>query len=113
VGVTGAPAFSAPTLDFGSVKINHTSSLTETVTNIGNATLTITSIAIYGTNATDFSKGTDTCTHASLAPGQSCYVVVKFRPEATGLEQAGLGFTDNHFNRTYLDQVVLQGQGVK
>src|SRR5206468_65226 len=46
--------------------------------NTGNSTLTISSIAISGTNATDFAQ-TNNCP-GSLAPGAQCNINVNFSP---------------------------------
>jgi len=65
-----------------------------TVKNSGTAALAITSIAVAGTNPTDFLKTATTCT-SSLAAGASCTVSVAFKPLATGAFAATLAVTDN------------------
>lgn len=52
---------------------------TVTVTNAGNAALTISSVTTTG----DFNE-TDSCTAVSVGPGLSCTVQVRFLPTATG-----------------------------
>src|SRR5207245_2525369 len=61
--------------------------------NTGTASLTITSIAITGTNAGDFAQ-THTC-GSSLAAGASCTISVTFKPTASGTRSAALSVTDN------------------
>jgi len=63
------------------------------VTNKGGSTVSISSIAIIGTNAADFAE-TNTC-GTSLASGASCKVVVTFTPTAKGKRTANVAITDN------------------
>jgi hypothetical protein len=71
------------------------SSTTQTVTlsNTGNAALSITSLALTGTNAGDFAQ-TNTC-GSSLAGGANCTLVVWFTPSVAGSEAASLSIADN------------------
>jgi chitodextrinase len=64
-----------------------------TLTNIGSATLNITSIAVTGQNSTDFSQ-TNTC-GASLAASANCTINVTFAPTNTGTRAASVAITDN------------------
>jgi Abnormal spindle-like microcephaly-assoc'd, ASPM-SPD-2-Hydin len=97
----GPPAAPAATLTpatglaFGSVQQGATSAaLVGTLKNTGTATLSIATISITGTNATDFTKGTTTC-GAMLAAAASCTVNVTFTPGAVGARSASLSFADN------------------
>jgi hypothetical protein len=56
--------------------------------------LSITSLAITGTNASDFAEVADTC-GSSLAAGSTCTIGVAFTPSATGQRTATLSITDN------------------
>jgi hypothetical protein len=62
------------------------------LTNNGNATLTVSNVAITGTNAADFTQ-TNTCT--SLAPGAKCRITVTFTASRVGPETAYVTITDN------------------
>jgi hypothetical protein len=62
------------------------------LTNSGDAALTVSSIAITGTNAADFTQ-TNTCT--SLAAGGKCRITVTFTPSVVGPESAYVTITDN------------------
>ena len=62
------------------------------LTNSGNATLTVSNVAITGTNAADFSQ-TNTCT--SLAPGGKCSITVTFTASVAAPETAYVMITDN------------------
>ncbi len=64
-----------------------------TLTNVGNATLTISSILVSGPNAGDFAL-TNTC-GSSLAPSAQCTLSATFTPSAAGTRTASVVFTDN------------------
>jgi hypothetical protein len=105
VGLSGtgsnspAPAvtLSTGTLPFSNQAVGTTSTAQAvTLTNSGNATLTITSIAVTGTNASDFAQ-TNTC-GSSVAAGANCAISVTFTPTARGNRSASLTITDNAAN---------------
>jgi len=114
-GTGGGPvvSFSAPSLSFGSQLLGTTSAAqTETVTNTGTANLSISTITVGGTNASDFAKSADTCTGATVTPNGTCTVSVTFTPAATGALSGTLTFTDNNNNVTGSTQTVnLSGTG--
>jgi hypothetical protein len=96
---TTAPVASfAPTsLTFASQTINTTSAAqTITLTNSGNAAMTITGVSIAGTNAGDFAQ-TNTCpvSPATLAASANCTISVTFKPTATGARAANVSVADN------------------
>jgi hypothetical protein len=98
-GIAPAPAvgLSPTSLTFLSQLIGTTSpAQTVTLTNTGLAALTISSIAVGGTNAGDFGSAT-TCpmSPASLAPGANCTISVAFAPTAAGARSATVAITDN------------------
>jgi len=86
-----------------------------TLSNTGNATLNIASIAPTGTNAGDFARvaptaGTNCAT--TLAAGSSCTVGVRFTPTAAGTRSAFMTFTDDSNNAAGSTQnVSLTGTG--
>ena len=93
---TPVPAVTlAPTsLTFPSQTVGSTSAAsTVTVTNSGNAALTVSSIAITGANAVDFAQ-TNTCP-SSLAAGASCTVNVTFTPSVSGSRTGTVTLADN------------------
>jgi hypothetical protein len=71
-------------LNFGNVTVGQTSAvLLSTLTNTGNASLTITTDSIAG----PFNwGGKGTCNDSTLAPGASCTYSAKFTPTATGTQ---------------------------
>jgi len=78
-----------------------------TLTNTGDATLTLSSIAVGGANAGDFSQ-TNTC-GSSVAAGASCSISVTFKPSASGTRSATLTLTDSASPAT--QTVSLTGTG--
>ena len=87
-------AFSPSSLSFGSVTAGvSTSLLPLTLSNTGNAALTITGVTIGGTNAAEFSE-TNTC-GTTLAAGASCTISVSFAPQAVASYTATLTVSDN------------------
>src|SRR5207302_182936 len=104
---TPAPAVSlSPTsLTFSSQVVGSTSAAqTVTLTNSGNAALTISSIGLSGTNSGDFAQ-TNTCPSSSstLAAGASCTISVTFTPSATGSRSASVSPTRRATDRQHLD----------
>jgi hypothetical protein len=82
------------TANFGSFSVNTTSAASNfTVTNTGNAALSITSFGISGVNSSSFQQGASTC-GSSLAAGASCTIAVTFAPTSVGTFTATLSVTD-------------------
>ena len=95
-------------LDFGRVLVNSSSSpQTTTLTNTGNSTLSVTGLAIAGTNPGDFSE-TNNC-GTSVVAGQSCDITVTFKPRALGTRSAIIHITDNSPDSP--QQISLSGIG--
>ena len=81
-------------LSFGNQKVGTTSPPKSiTLTNVGSAQLTFTSISITGANPGDYSQ-TNTCGTA-IAAHASCTFTVTFTPTVIGSRQATLSITDN------------------
>jgi YVTN family beta-propeller protein len=95
---TPAPVFSAAPspLAFGRVADFTTSGPTPlTVTDAGNADLTISGFTLTGTNAADFAIYTDGCSGTTVPANGACAVEVTFTPTVVGSETATLTFSDN------------------
>jgi len=93
-GTAPAVSLSATSLSFGNQMVSTTSAAQAvTLTNSGTAALSITSVTITGTNASDFAQ-TNTC-GSSVAAGANCTISVTFTPAATGSRAASLSITDN------------------
>ena len=96
---------SSTSLSFGSQNSGTTSAAqTVTLTNGGNATLKITSIATSG----DFAE-TNTCP-SSLAANANCAISVTFTPTAVGTRTGAVTITDNASNSP--QTISLTGTGV-
>jgi hypothetical protein len=81
-------------VNFGNQKVGTKSAAAPiTLTNVGANAVSITQIAIAGTNAGDFVQTND-C-GASLAGHGSCTINVTFKPAATGARSASVSITDN------------------
>ena len=92
-GTSGQISLSPPSLTFSSQNVGSTSlGQTITVTNTGNASFNISSVALTGVNAGDFSE-TTTCGGA-LAQTATCTVTVKFAPTAPLTRTATVSITD-------------------
>jgi len=93
-GVTPQPAVNLvpSNLMFPNTLQGSSTDLKVAVTNSGQATLTISSVALSGSNPSDFSQTND-CT--SLAPAASCTIHVAFTPVASGQRGASIFITDN------------------
>ncbi len=81
------------------------------LSNSGTAALTVSNIAISGTNGSDF--GTTNNCMGSVAIGGNCSIFVTFTPGAPGSRSAVLTVTDNAGNVTgSMQMVVLTGTGI-
>jgi hypothetical protein len=91
----------APTMKLSTTSITFPTTLhgttsatsTITLTNGGTSTMTLGSIALAGTNPSDFVE-LNTC-GSTLAPATTCNVYVAFKPAAAGAFKATLTITDN------------------
>jgi YVTN family beta-propeller protein len=87
---------STTSLSYGNVGVGQTSSAqTITMTDTGNAPLSIASSALGGAQASEFHKGTDGCTGQTIQAGGSCSAQITFAPTAGGTANAEIAFTDN------------------
>src|SRR2546427_734495 len=97
-GIVPAVTLAPTNLAFGDQRLSTTSPVqTVTLTNSGTATLSITSIALAGSNPGDFAiaAGT-TCTNgATVVAGASCLVNLTFTPTAASARPATVTITDD------------------
>jgi chitodextrinase len=97
IGSVGLPAvsLSRASIDFGAQDVGTTSDpQVLTLTNVGDAGLTISDITIVGTQGSNFAIQNNTC-GSSLAPLGSCAVSLAFGPSAGGARSATLTISDN------------------
>src|SRR5437879_2753887 len=113
IGIAPAVTLAPTTLAFGTQRLSTTSpAQTVTLTNSGTATLSITSIALAGSNPGDFAiaAGT-TCTNgATVVAGASCLVNLTFTPTAASARTATVTITDDAPGSPQL--VSLAGTGI-
>ena len=103
-----AVTFAPTNLSFPTQQVGTSTTMTDTLTNSGLLTLTISSIGVIGTNKSDFTITSNNC-GSSLAVGASCQVSVKFTPKAAGKRNAQLSIVDSACG---LPQIVnLSGSG--
>src|SRR5262249_20494613 len=106
-GVTPGTLGANPTsLSFGSVTVGNKQSLSETVTNTGGTTVTISQVAISGSG---FSF-TGITTPVTLTAGQSTTFSVSFTPSSAGNAIGSLTITSNASNPSLT--IPLAGSGV-
>lgn len=110
-GVSPAASLSATTVNFGSqtVATGSTTPQKLVLTNTGNATLSITSLSISGTNGSDFTLSPSNPCGSSVAQGSSCTIQINFDPASSGTQSATLTITDNAPNSP--QTVSLTGMG--
>jgi pimeloyl-ACP methyl ester carboxylesterase len=107
--IPGVPTgdLSATSLVFGSQLVGVVSLVqVVTLSNSGNASLGITSIALAGPNASDFSQN-NTCGLA-LAAGANCTISIVFTPSASGSRTASATLTDS----LSVQNITLTGTGI-
>lgn len=96
---SNAPAvsFSPTSLNFGNIAVGATSAVqTVTLTNSGQAAMSIAGISITGANPGDFAQSNTCPTGAStLAAGASCAIDVTFAPTSGGMRSAAVRVSDN------------------
>ncbi|KAA1418948.1 choice-of-anchor D domain-containing protein [Nocardioides humilatus] len=97
-------------LVFGTEDVGRTgTSQTVVVTNDGVGPLAFGGAAITGPGASSFATTSDACSHQQVPVGESCSVVVQFRPQALGALSATLTLPDNASATP--DDVSLSGTG--
>ncbi|WP_161554292.1 beta strand repeat-containing protein [Stenotrophobium rhamnosiphilum] len=115
ISLTGtgiAPAASAtPTsLAFGNQLLSTISTAkVVTVTSTGSSALTVATVSLSGTNASDYTISSNGCT-AAVAVGANCTITVTFNPAAVGSRIANLQIASDANNGA--QQVSLTGSGV-
>lgn len=108
---TPGAVLSSTSLSFGSQTVGVAATNTVTLTNNGDATLNISSIAVTA-GATDFSRvasASNDC-GSTLAANASCVVTVSFKPSTSGPRSGTLTFTTSASNSP--QTVALSGSGV-
>ncbi|MGA7796566.1 MAG: choice-of-anchor D domain-containing protein, partial [Candidatus Acidiferrales bacterium] len=110
-------SLSGSTIAFGNSNVGvATSQMTVTLTNTGNANLSLSNIALGGTNPGDFaivvpSSGTQCTNTTVLAASASCVVAATFTPTAANARSATITITDDATPTTQV--ITLSGSGTQ
>jgi hypothetical protein len=105
-GVSLTPA----SLAFGDQVVGTASAAqTVTLTNTGNAALSISGLAVAGANAGDFTRGGTCAAPGTVAAGASCTITATFGPTATGPRTASISITSNAAGSPH--SIALTGNG--
>jgi HYDIN/CFA65/VesB family protein/beta-propeller repeat-containing protein len=97
-----------PAVDFGNQVLSTNLQYNVSISNTGNANLTITNLSLSGLNAVDFSVAAGQC--GTIAAGTSCNIKVGFTPSVAGQRVATLTIFDNALNSP--QAVTISGTGV-
>jgi hypothetical protein len=97
-------------LDFAAVRQTESQDLRVEISNGGDAPLRLGAVRIAGAAARDFDLAGNACTQATLPPGGSCRLVVRFAPQGTGPRDARLVVESNA--RTEPLELVMRGSGL-
>lgn len=110
---TGTAAELSPTsLTYASQTVGTTSAAQSvTLSDVSGTALSITSIAITGTNSGDFAVSSTTC-GSTLAGKSSCTISVTFTPTASGTRSAAVTVTDNGGGTSQSATLTGTGAGV-
>ena len=94
-----AVSLSAAALTFAAQSVGTNSAAQNvTLTNTGQATLTLTSLALSGAAGTDFTRAGTCAAAASIAAGGTCTIQLAFAPTAVGARTATLTVVSNAGN---------------
>ena len=113
IGSPPIPTFSASasSIAFGQQRLGSASAAQAvTVTDTGNAPLSVSGVALGGAQASDFAITSDGCAGQTLAAGASCSVAVTFTPSVAGAASATLAITHNAQGSP--QSIALSGTGV-
>jgi Abnormal spindle-like microcephaly-assoc'd, ASPM-SPD-2-Hydin len=106
VAATRSLSSSTPSLNFGDVTLGSSTTLGATLTNTGNADVTISGVAVSGGAFAATGVGANTV----LTPGQSAALNTTFAPTASGSSNGAITVASN---ATTPVSIVLSGNGVQ
>ncbi len=98
-------------LNFGGLKVGSTSPAARvSLTNVGTTSFTVTTISVEGKDAVDFTESNN-CVGKQIAPGANCTLMVRFKPEQNGKQNADVAVRDS---ANYSAQIIgLTGTGTE
>jgi hypothetical protein len=101
-------ALGGSSLDLGTAEVEKATTAPLAITNSGNYGLSVSSLAVGGADAADFSVSG--CTAGPIAPGATCDAQVRFAPSRSGAESATLTIASDDPTQPSTT-VVLSGTG--
>jgi len=105
----GALVFDPPALQFGPAAAGAAAApVSITLSSTGTASVAITSVAVTGANAGEFTVTTNGCDGLTLAPSQTCAITLTFTPSGAGDRTATL----TAGSATVTATAALDGQGI-
>ena len=105
----GALVFDPPALQFGLAAAGAAAApVSVTLSSTGTASVAITSVAVTGANAGEFTVTTNGCDGLTLAPSQTCAITLTFTPSGAGDRTATL----TAGSATVTATAALDGQGI-
>jgi Ca2+-binding RTX toxin-like protein len=113
IAANGVASVTPASVAFGASQVNAAKTSTVTLRNTGSGPLSVTAIAVTGT---DYTRQGGTCATtfpATLTPNATCTVIVRFLPTAAAARTGSLTFTGNSGGVGGTQQIVgLSGTGV-
>ncbi len=97
-------------INFGKISVGSTENKNVTVSNIGNATLSIYRVLLKGKDKQDFSLN-ENCSGRTLEPGESCNISVSFYPSSQGEKKAKIKIFSNDPDEFKI-KIKLRGKGI-
>lgn len=94
-GQGGNVSLNATSNDYGTFSAGASSSKTYTITNTGGSDLTIGTLTITGTNASEFAIKNDNCSGKTIGSGKSATFDVAFYPATSGSKTASVSIPSN------------------
>src|SRR5437763_7456019 len=96
MGITAGVFQAAPNnVAFGNVAASAPQTISETLTNGGGSTVTISSDSLSGPDQADFKLRNDGCQGAAIDPNHTCSVDITFTPSSNTSETASLDIADD------------------
>ncbi|MCX7544998.1 choice-of-anchor D domain-containing protein [Marinicella gelatinilytica] len=112
--IAGDPEVSLSTasIDFGDIEVGTTSSIQNfIIENTGGTDLNLGTLVLTGSHNGDFTMVTDGCSNLTIAPTNTCSVVVVMTPSALGARTAQIDIPSNDLSNP--DSVDLLANGVQ
>jgi len=101
------------TYNFGDTKVNSSMSKTFTIQNTGSNAVSVSNLALEGTNPEAYSITSPSVTSFDLASGEINQITVEFLPSTIGVKNAQLAISNNSDNISPIYSIDLYGNGLE